>query len=63
MHGTSGVWTGVCNNTPGTAGPTLEARGDLDGDTTIATFQLATGTSPDNELYHSTGFYIVNETE
>jgi type IV pilus assembly protein PilA len=46
-----------------TTGPTLTASGDLDGDTTLSTFTLATGTSQDNELYHGTGFNIVNETE
>jgi type IV pilus assembly protein PilA len=63
LQGTAGVWAGTCNNLPNIVGPTLAAQGDLDGDTTIATFQLFTGTSPDNELYHATGFYITNETE
>jgi type IV pilus assembly protein PilA len=46
-----------------TTGPVLTATGNLDADTISSTFELATGTSPDNELYHSSGFYIQNETE
>lgn len=42
---------------------TLQAIGDLDGDTTKSTFEYAIATSKENELYHATGFYIVNETE
>ncbi|MDB4991031.1 MAG: Type pilus biosis protein PilE [Myxococcaceae bacterium] len=58
-----GVVTGTCNNVAGATGPTLSATGNLDGDTSLSTFSLATGASGDNELYHATGFYIVNETE
>jgi len=55
--------TAGCNKVAGTAGHTLGALGNLDGDATNSTFSLATGASADNELYHATGFYIVNETE
>jgi len=42
---------------------TFAAQGDLDGDNTNSTFEMAAGTDKDNTLYHATGFYIVNEIE
>jgi type IV pilus assembly protein PilA len=42
---------------------TFFANGDLDGDATNSTFELATGTDGDNSLYHAKGFYINNEIE
>jgi len=42
---------------------TFFANGDLDGDATMSTFELATGTDKDTTLYHAKGFYIVNEIE
>ena len=42
---------------------TFLAHGDLDGDTTRSTFELAAGTDKDTTLYHAKGFYIVNEIE
>jgi type IV pilus assembly protein PilA len=42
---------------------TLQAFGDLDGDGTVSTFELAVGTSTENELYHGAGVYVVYETE
>jgi type IV pilus assembly protein PilA len=42
---------------------TFFANGDLDGDNTQSTFELAAGTDKDDTLYHSKGFYIVNEIE
>ncbi len=42
---------------------TFYANGDLDGDGTLSTFELAVGSSETNQLYHSRGMYIVNETE
>ena len=42
---------------------TFTANGDLDGNGTQSTFELAVGSGPSNELYHSRGFYIVNELE
>jgi hypothetical protein len=53
-----------CNikaKTPGVA--TFEAIGDLDGDGTNSSFELAIGSNEDNELYHSRGFYVQNELE
>ena len=42
---------------------TFFAQGDLDGDTTKSTFELAAGTDKDATLYHAKGFYIQNEIE
>ncbi|MCB9667280.1 MAG: prepilin-type N-terminal cleavage/methylation domain-containing protein [Myxococcales bacterium] len=42
---------------------TLAAHGDLDGDDTNSTFELAVGSNANNELYHARGFYIASETE
>jgi type IV pilus assembly protein PilA len=42
---------------------TFFANGDLDGDSTDSTFELAAGTDGDNSLYHAKGFYINNEIE
>ena len=54
----------VCGNTLNTASLyTFYANGDLDGDTTLSTFELAAGTDSSNTLYHSRGIYIHNETE
>jgi len=52
-----------CATLPGAAGHTLSATGNLNGDAVLSTFEMATQVSPDNELYHSPGFYVVNETE
>lgn len=42
---------------------TFFANGDLDGDSTLSTFELAAGTDADNSLYHAKGFFINNEIE
>lgn len=42
---------------------TFTANGDLDGDGIFSTFELAAGTDKDDVLYHSKGFFIVQETE
>jgi type IV pilus assembly protein PilA len=55
--------THKCSNSANTAVYTFYARGDLDGDTTLSTFELATQVDGDNTLYHARGFYIVNEIE
>jgi type IV pilus assembly protein PilA len=41
----------------------FDAIGDLDGDSTFSTFELAAGSSEDNELYRTPGLYIANELE
>lgn len=53
-----------CGNGPAdTTVYTFTAQGNLDGDAVLSTFELAVGTDVNNELYHSRGFYIVNEIE
>jgi type IV pilus assembly protein PilA len=61
-YGISGS-QGKCGNTANTGAYTFFAEGDLDGDTTKSTFELATQVDGDNTLYHARGFYIVNEIE
>jgi prepilin-type N-terminal cleavage/methylation domain-containing protein len=41
----------------------LRARGDLDGDSSQSLIELTVGSDSQNFLYHSRGFYIVNENE
>lgn len=47
----------------GTAVYTLAANGDLDGDLTLSTFEVAIQTDPNGQLSRSIGFYINEETE
>jgi type IV pilus assembly protein PilA len=42
---------------------TFYANGDLDGDGTYSTFELAVGSDADNQLYHSRGVTALNELE
>jgi type IV pilus assembly protein PilA len=42
---------------------TFFAHGDLDGDGTRSTFELAVASDGLDQLYHSRGFYIVKEVE
>ena len=53
----------TCNNSSGDEVYTFVANGDLDGDDTNSTFELATQVDRDMTLYHARGFYIVNEIE
>jgi type IV pilus assembly protein PilA len=59
----SAAATGSCGVTKGTVVYTFVAEGDLDDDDTRSSFQLATKVDDDMTLYHSRGFYIVNEIE
>ena len=52
---------GIARSTPTIY--SFRAVGDLDGDATFSTFELAAGSSEDNELYRTPGLYIVNELE
>ena len=52
-----------CMNTAGEPVYTFFAHGNLDNDSTDSTFELATQVHTDMTLYHSRGFYIVNEVE
>lgn len=42
---------------------TFIAQGDLDGDGSRSTFELIAGTDANRTLYHSRGFYVVDELE
>jgi type IV pilus assembly protein PilA len=53
----------ACGRTAGTDVYTFFAEGDLDGDTTTSSFQLAVSVDGDSTLYHARGFYILNEIE
>lgn len=55
--------TSICNLPPVFVVYSLRASGDLDGDGTRSTFELSVASDRENSLYHSRGFYIVNETE
>jgi hypothetical protein len=39
------------------------ANGDLDGDGTLSTFELAAGTNPDNALYRAPGIFSQDPLE
>jgi type IV pilus assembly protein PilA len=60
----------IASGAPGCTHMTLEidtyafsAHGDLDGDMALSTFEVAVGTSEENELYRSPGIYIADELE
>jgi type II secretory pathway pseudopilin PulG len=42
---------------------TFTAQGDLDGDGTKSTFEMAAGTDAERTLYHAKSIFILNETE
>jgi prepilin-type N-terminal cleavage/methylation domain-containing protein len=52
---------GLTANTVNVA--TFQAIGDLDGDNTNSSFELAIGSDPDNQAYHSRSIYMLNEFE
>ena len=56
-----GASCGTAANSPNIY--TFRAIGNLDGDDTFSTFELAAGTDRDDALYHARGFFIDNETE
>lgn len=61
---TSGQATGGCGTQANNQNVyTFFANGDLDGDNTNSTFELAAGTDGDTSLYHAKGFFIANEIE
>ncbi len=53
----------ACNKAAGDDVYTLQAQGDLDGDDTNSTFELAVEVDSDMTLYHARGFYIAEEIE
>ena len=55
---------GACQVPPGsTSIYVLRARGNLDGDATSSLFEMFTGSTQDNELYHAPALYVVDEIE
>ena len=52
---------GLTANTAAVA--TFRAIGDLDGDKTTSTFELAIGSDDENQAYHSRSIYMLNELE
>jgi len=62
-YGIAGPSTGKCGWAANQDVYTFVANGDLDGDNTKSTFELAAGTDKDTTLYHAKGFYIVEEIE
>jgi type IV pilus assembly protein PilA len=54
---------GACSRSANEDVYTFFANGDLDGDNTNSTFELAVQVDPDNTLYHARGFFISNEIE
>jgi type IV pilus assembly protein PilA len=42
---------------------TFRAMGDLNGNGITSLFEMAVGSSEDNELYHAPGLYVANEIE
>jgi type IV pilus assembly protein PilA len=57
------VGTGQCGWDASSQVYTFFAQGDLDGDGTRSTFELAAATDESRTLRHARGFYIVNEIE
>ena len=56
--------SGDCGNSASASSLyTFQALGDLDGDGTNSTFELAVGSDANNELFHSVGFYVEKELE
>ena len=53
----------VCGQAASSDVYTFMAMGDIDADNVFSRFELAAGTDASNALYHSRGFYIVNEPE
>lgn len=56
--------TGSCGNSPNNSNLyTFYANGDLDGDGTFSTFELAVGTDASNQVYHARAITVFKETE
>ena len=55
--------TAGCGRPASTDAYTFQALGDLDGDTTIATFEIQVQSDANNNLFRSPGMYVVNELE
>ncbi len=56
--------TDACDNTAlSTTVYTFRANGDLDGDGTESTFEVAVGSNSDNTLYRAPGIFVAEELE
>ncbi len=55
--------TSSCGHRAGQALYSFDAIGNLDGDATLSTFEVAAGADPQNDLYRTPGIYVVNELE
>jgi type IV pilus assembly protein PilA len=56
--------TGDCGHVPDETNTyVFAANGDLDGDGSFSTFELAAGTNPDNALYRAPGIFTVDPLE
>jgi type IV pilus assembly protein PilA len=56
--------TGDCGGAPGNINVyTFQARGNLDGDSNLSTFEIAVGSNNNNDLFRSPGMYVENELE
>ncbi len=55
--------TNSCGHVAGQNLYSFDAVGDLDGDTTLSTFEIAAGADPQNDLYRTPGIYVINELE
>jgi prepilin-type N-terminal cleavage/methylation domain-containing protein len=53
----------ACAHTANSNLYTFYANGDLDGDSILSVFSLATATDSQNLMYHARGLYIYNEME
>jgi hypothetical protein len=58
-----GTASGCGNSASNTDVYNFLAEGDLDGDGTLSTFQLAAGTNPDNALYRAPGINQISALE
>jgi len=53
----------ACGHGPDETLYTFRANGDLDGDGTLSTFEIAAGSDASNTLFRSAGIFRANETE
>ena len=55
--------TAACGNAANAAKYTFAATGDLDGDSSLSTFEITVASDANNNLFRSPGMYVVNELE
>lgn len=65
VYSSMGVGAGTCGVTVTAGGNlyTFQAQGDLDGDTTLSTFELVTGVDSNNSHYRNPGLFVTDELE